>query len=256
MGQKTIPQSLRLAYLKNWTSEWVSTTSDYSKIFYLEYTLRQYLNGFCKRNNLYLHKLQVQKTDQTLNIYLYFYNVRYYKTNLLKSFETYLSIYINNYLITLNLKESLFSHVFLIPITFYNLNLHKRFKIKKKALAIRRLARFKNISKIMYIAFYLQNPGLLSQYLIKQLKTNKRHKQFLRNTTQLLNKQLYYFKNCVGYRLEFNGRVNGRSRAKPYVINTGQTPSNTIASCVKYNSNEVLTPSGMCNLKIFFYFKK
>lgn len=256
MGQKTIPQSLRLAHLKNWTSEWVSTTPDYPKLFYLEYTLRQYLNSFCKRNNLYLHKLQIQKTDQTLNIYLYFYNVRYQKTNLLSSFELYLSTYVNKYLLTLRLTSTLLANVFLVPITFYNLNLQKGFAQKTKALSIRRLTRFKNINQITYMAFYLQNPGLINQYLLKQLQQNKRHKQFLKNVTQLLHKHLHYFKNCLGFRLEFNGRVNGRSRAKPYIMTGGQTPSNTIACCVKYDSKEILTPSGICNLKTFFYFQK
>lgn len=256
MGQKTIPQSLRLHHLKNWNSEWMTTSSDYAKLFYLEFTIHQYLKYFCKRNHLYLHRILLRKVDQELIIGLHFLNVRNQATPVLASLEHYLSHYINSYLQTLRLEQPLVAQVFLIQVTLANLKLEKQFLKKKPTLSLRRLSRFQNLVKITYIAFYLQNPDLINRYLTTKLQKNKRHKQFLKNIKQLWDKQLVHFPNCLGYRLELLGRVNGRARAKPALFMGGRTPANQIDCVVKYQTQEILTLSGICNLKTFFYYKK
>ena len=256
MGQITIPQSLRLAHLKNWQSDWTLNTGDYSKIFFLEYTLHQYLKSICKRHDFYLHKVKLRKIDQNLNIYLHFYNYKKYKNKTLKTFEKYLNIHLNRYLSQLDLDQSVSAQVFLIHATLQNLYLKKLLKKKFKKFTIRRLNQFKDFIKIAYMSFYLKSPKIFNIYMVQNLKKNKRHKQFLKNINKYLIKQLIKFKQCLGYKVEFKGRINGRSRGKTHVIRNGQTPSNTLCCNIKYDFQEVLTPSGICSLKTWFYYKK
>ncbi len=250
MGQKTIPQSLRLDHLKNWNSNWISEKNDYSKLFYFDYTLREYITKICKKDNLNISKINIKKNNQYLEIYLSFY---LYKEK--KNITEKLQKDIDAYLLYLNLPFS--SRVYIINNTIGNLNIksmfYKNFKNKKKLSRIN--SNFYNFINTSYIAFYTQSVELISDYLIKDLKRIPKHRQYLNNINKILIKQYNIFENCLGYKIQLKGRVNGRERSNKIVMKSGKTPLNTLKYNIKYDYKEILTPYGICSLKIWLFYK-
>lgn len=253
MGQKTIPQSLRLNHSKNWQSDWVLDKKNYSKLFYLEYTLRQYLQKFCKRNTLYINKIKLAKKDDSLNVYLHFYDLKNEETLLLKSFQPGLEGHLNTYLKTLSLPFS--ANVFVINSTLRNFNIGYLFYQKFKNFPLMAL-HFYSFVNLSYMAFYTQQAPLINSYLVNSLQKNPKHRQYLRNINQILYKQFRIFGNCLGYKLQFKGRVNGLQRSKAIVFQAGKAPLNTLNCHISYDFQEVLTPYGTCSLKTWLFYKK
>jgi len=252
MGQKTIPQSLRLNALKNWKSDWVLEKKNYSKLFYFEYTLRQYLQKLCKKNNLYINKIKVRKNLDCLNIYLHFYDLKdkenFFLVFLKKKFE----LDLNQYLITLTLPFS--AKVFIINSTLGNLKIGYLFYEKFKNFPLMEL-QFYSFVNLSYMAFYTKSSYLINVYLVKNLQKIPKHRQYLRNINKILYKQFCGFDNCLGYKLHFKGRVNGYKRSKKMILKAGKAPLNTLNCKVTYDFQEVLTPHGICSLKTWLFFK-
>ena len=252
MGQKTIPQSLRLNYLKNWNSDWALDKKDYAKLFYLEYTLRQYLQKFCQRNTLYINKIKLIKNDHSLNIYLHFYDLKNDENIVLKNFKKQLETYVNTYLMKLQLPFS--TNVFIINSTLGNLNIGYLFYQKFKNFPLMAL-HFYSFVNLSYMAFYTQQAQLINLYLVNTLQKNPKHRQYLRNINKILYKQFHIFGNCLGYKLQFKGRVNGLQRSKTIVIKAGKAPLNTLNCHVSFDFQEVLTPYGTCSLKTWLFYR-
>lgn len=253
MGQKTIPQSLRLNYLKNWQSDWSLDKNNYAKLFYLEYTVRQYLQKFCKRNSLSIHKIKLIKNDQTLNLYLHFYDLKREENTLLKTFQPEFEGYVNRYLATLPLALS--AKVFIINATLGNLNIGYLFYQKFKNFPLMAL-HFYSFVNLSYMAFYTQQAHLINGYLVQTLQKNPKHRQYLRNINKILYKQFRIFGNCLGYKIQFKGRVNGLQRSKTLVLKAGKAPLNTLNCHISYDFQEVVTPYGTCSLKTWLFYIK
>ena len=250
MGQKTIPQSLRLDYLKNWNSDWINEKNDYSKLLYFDCTLREYITKICKRDDLNLSKINIKKNNQHIEIYLSFY-----KNNLNKDLIMELQKNVDVYLSYLNLPFS--SRIYILNNTIGNLNIksmfYSNFKSRKKLSRIN--PSFYSFINTSYVAFYTQSVELISNYLVKDLKRIPRHRQYLNNINKILIKQYNIFDNCLGYKLQLKGRVNGKERSNKIVIKSGKTPSNTLKYNIKYDYKDILTPYGICSLKIWLFYK-
>lgn len=253
MGQKTIPQSLRLNSLKNWNSNWILNSTNYPKLVYLELTLSQYIQKFCKRNNVFINKIKLQKTDNYLHVYLHFYDLKVKETSFLNKLKMDLNIYLTKYL--KNLQLPLSPKILIINATFRNLEIGYIFyqKFKKFPLMPLHFYSFVNLS---YMGFYLKNAQLITSYLVKNLQKIPKHKQYLQNINKILYKQYLIFGNCLGYKIQFKGRINGHARSKKLVFQAGKAPLNTLNCIISYNFQEVLTPHGMCSLKTWLFFKK
>jgi len=250
MGQKTIPQSLRLDYLKNWNSDWINEKNDYSKLLYFDCTLREYITKICKRDDLNLSKINIKKNNQHIEIYLSFY-----KNNLNKDLIMELQKNVDVYLSYLNLPFS--SRIYILNNTIGNLNIksmfYSNFKSRKKLSRIN--PSFYSFINTSYVAFYTQSVELISNYLVKDLKRIPRHRQYLNNINKILIKQYNIFDNCLGYKLQLKGRVNGKERSNKIVIKSGKTPLNTLKYNIKYDYKDILTPYGICSLKIWLFYK-
>lgn len=252
MGQKTIPQSLRLDHLKNWNSDWVVDKENYSKVFYLDFTLRQYLLQFGKKNNLNINNISIEKNDKYVNIYLNLYNFKPTENSSLNNLENDIKKDLNNYLVYLKLPY--LSKVFVINSTIGNLKIGYLFykKFQKFPLMAMHFYSFINLS---YVAFYTQSAQLIGNYLVENLQKIPKHRQYLKNINKILQKQYNIFGNCLGYKIQFKGRVNGLERSKKIVIQSGKAPLNTLKYKVKYDFQEVLTPYGICSLKTWLFYK-
>ena len=88
------------------------------------------------------------------------------------------------------------------------------------------------------------------------LEKKKAHKKFIKNINNILEIFFKIFSNIIGYKLQFKGRLNGSRRKKKLVYQKGKIPLNTLKYNIKYNFNEFKTPSGICSIKFWVFFKK
>jgi len=258
MGQKTIPQSLRLDYLKNWNSNWVDNKINYSKLLFLDYSLRNFIKKLCKRHNLNINNIYIEKKINYLNIYIKIYNISKNDNQILSFLKTNIEITLQKYTKHLNLV--LIPKVVIIPITLANLNIgyrfYKNFKKYKKYNPFYRMGvSYYSFINLSYVAFYTQSAELISTYLIKDLQKNPKHRQYLNNINKILKKQYQIYDNCLGYKIELKGRVNGAARSRKIAIQLGKVSLNTLKHNIKYDFKEILTPYGICSLKVWLFFK-
>ena len=250
MGQKIIPQSLRLNKIKNWNSNWIGDKNEYSKFFYFEYTLEQYLKKYGKTKNFLVTDVFIKKNNMYLDINIHAFIIDVKKTGITDALykETY--IVVKKYLKELNLK-----HIPRINVLDYNWLF---FRLKKYFVSRNKRYPFKIFRFLgaVHIGLHTKNVNIITDFLIDNLKKTPRHKQYLINMNKILQKRYKTFKNCLGYKLQFKGRVNGAARSRKLVLFEGKTPLNTLKYDVKYDFKEIIIPHGVCSLKFWVFYKR
>ena len=256
MGQKIIPISLRLNKNENWHSNWIVVKKDYSNLLHFDLEIRRYFENIFNYKNFKLIKLNVIKVSKNINIYLYIHENQQSKN--LKSF---------NKIITYNKmvnKLNLYYKKHFIKIFIKKIKLKELEILKNNIGKIFRFIRKKNKinpenKKIIYIfsyAFYSKNINMISSLIKQILEKKKAHKKFIKNINNILESFFKMFSNFIGYRLQFKGRLNGSKRKKKIVHQKGKIPLNTFKYDIKYAFNEFKTPSGICSIKFWAFFKK
>ena len=138
---------------------------------------------------------------------------------------------------------------------FFNLkqNLKKIYFKIKKTIRIN-----KDIKKMIYnfsYAFYTKNINILTFYIKQTLERKKTHKKFIYKINNMFQEFFKIFSNFIGYRLQFKGRLNKSKRKKKMIFQKGKIPLNTLEYDIKYHFNEFKTPSGICSIKLWVFFK-
>nr|DAD55029.1 TPA_asm: ribosomal protein S3 [Phytophthora agathidicida] len=249
MGQKIIPISLRLKKKKNWNSKWIVNNNEYSNLLHFNLEIKKYFQNIFNYKNLKLIDINIVKTSNNINVYIYVQKnaKKYYKLSYNKIIN-YLNLYYPNNNIKLFIKNVQFFEFIQL-----RKNLKKIFdKIKKK----NRIN--KNIKKMIYnfsYAFYTKNINIITFYIRQTLERKKTHKKFINNIDNMLQEFFKMFSNFVGYRLQFKGRLNKSKRKKKMVFQKGKIPLNTLEYDIKYHFNEFKTPSGICSIKLWVFFK-
>lgn len=263
MGQKIIPKSFRLDHKKNWESSWVVPENQYSNFLLFDINIRKYLKTICNRlsincGNIVIKQKGINSLQIYLNIYTYHRGKKKYNNFELEMYEKKINIEENlqkycNYL-GLKLKIKLY----LVSIT--SITLKQRFKLAKlfyyftgKKHGIHKSLHF--LLNVLNTAIYLQSIDLLMNFLIKNLKKTPRHLQYLRQVDIVLSKLFKGFTNLIGYKIQWKGRLNGKERARKVVFKEGPISLNSINSNLKYSCREVITPAGICSLKVWLLFK-
>ena len=250
MGQKIIPISLRLNKKENWNSKWIVNKNEYSHLLHFDLEIRKYFENIFNYKNLKLIKINTVKTSNNINVYVYIQknSKKYYKLPYNKIIN-HLNLYYKNNNIKLFIK---------------NVKLHDFKKLRKNLkqifYKIKKNNRInKSVKKMIYnfsYAFYTKNINIISYYIKQTLERKKTHKKFINNIDNMLQEFFKIFSNFIGYRLQFKGRLNGSKRKKKLVFQKGKIPLNTLKYDIKYHLNEFKTPSGICSIKFWAFFKK
>nr|AAW62569.1 ribosomal protein S3 [Phytophthora infestans] len=249
MGQKIIPISLRLNKKKNWNSKWIVNDNEYSNLLHFDLEIKKYFENIFNYKNLKLIDINIIKTSNNINVYIYIQKnaKKYYKLSYNKLINN-LNIYYPNNNIKLFIKNIQFFEFIKL-----RKNLKKIFdKIKKK----NRIN--KNVKKMIYnfsYAFYTKNINIITFYIKQTLERKKTHKKFINNIDNMLQEFFQMFSNFIGYRLQFKGRLNKSKRKKKMNFQKGKIPLNTLDYDIKYHFNEFKTPSGICSIKLWIFFK-
>nr|YP_010394567.1 ribosomal protein S3 [Phytophthora podocarpi]DAZ88614.1 TPA_asm: ribosomal protein S3 [Phytophthora podocarpi] len=249
MGQKIIPISLRLNKKKNWSSKWIVDADEYSNLLHFDLEIKKYFENIFNYKNLKLININIVKTSNNINVYIYIQKnaKKYYKLSYNKIINYFNLYYPNN-----NIK------LFIKNVQFFEfINLRKN--LKKIFYKIKRNNRInKNVKKMIYnfsYAFYTKNINIITFYIKQTLERKKTHKKFINNINNMLQEFFKMFSNFIGYRLQFKGRLNKSKRKKKMIFQKGKIPLNTLEYDIKYHFNEFKTPSGICSIKLWVFFK-
>ncbi len=263
MGQKIIPKSFRLNHAKNWESSWIVRENQYSNLFYYDFNIRNYLKIICNRlfvncGNIIIKQKGANSFQIYLNIYTYHRGKKKFNNFESDMYEKKINIqenlqkYCNYFNLNFNIK------LYLVSIN--SVTLKQRFRLSRlfyyytgKKHGTPRPLHF--LLNVFNTALYLQSIDLLMNFLIKNLKKTPRHLQYLRQANIVLSKLYKGFNNLIGYKIQWKGRLNGKERARKIVFKEGPISLNTIQSNLKYSCREVVTPAGVCSLKVWLLFK-
>lgn len=250
MGQKITPISLRLNKKKNWSTEWIVRDNEYANFLHLDLEIKKYFGNIFNYKNLKLIDLNIIKVSNNINIYVYIQKNahRYYQLSY-NTFINQLNLYYPNHNIKLFIKNVQF---------FEFIHLRRKLekivnKIKKKKKRI-----YKDTKKMIYnfsYALYTKNIDIITFYIKQILERKKTHKKLIKNINSSLQDFFTLFSNVAGYRLQFKGRLNKSKRKKKMIFQKGKVPLNTLEYDIKYHFNEFKTPSGICSIKLWFFFK-
>lgn len=253
MGQKIISTSLRLNKKKNWESKWIINKDEYAFLLYLDLEIKKYFLKFLNNNEFDIIKMNIKKISKNINIYLYLNH----KKNIKKSsFNFKIRKRILNCL-----NNFYYNYHFKIFI--------RRFKVKKNILLKKKISKIFNFVKKKYkinynnkqmiynftFAFCIKNLNIILILIKKMLERKKIHKKITKNINNIMEIFFNIFKNIKGYRLQFKGRLNGYRRKNKIIYQKGKIPLNTLKYNIKYNFNEFKTPSGICSIKLWIFFK-
>jgi ribosomal protein S3 len=269
MAQKIIPKSFRLSYFKNWESSSIILRENYSNLFFFEYNVYIYLKKLCISQQITLNKIKIKKKRNSFRVYVsLFYKPSSYKIDNQKNYKS-----INADLVSLSKKKEViiqnlqnycqsFLLGFDIDLYFFVPGLGKTKKKIYNRLRYKLNVQgglpmyWKTLYSLMFKIIWSKSVYLLNNFLIKNLKTNKKHLYYLRNFEKIFNKIFKQFPNFIGYKIQWKGRLNGKQRAKKIVLKAGKVPLNTLQCHIKYDFQEVITPSGVCSLKTWLLFSK
>lgn len=266
MAQKIIPKSFRLNYFKNWESSSIVSKENYSNLFYFEYNVYNYLKILCIKKQIVLNKVKIKKQINSFKIYVSLYR-QTIRTKTLEKLTKQgtrvdlMDLVNNKNEIETNLKKycKIFGLNFDIQLFFFIPRLQKRkkrqfFNIKKhlKKQGLSRQGTY--LYTPIFITICTQSVVFLNNFLVYNLKTNKKHVNYLRNFEKTFNFFFTKFPNFLGYKIQWKGRLNGKERAKKIVFKAGTIPLNTIRYDIKYNIQEITTSAGVCSLRTWLLF--
>lgn len=249
MGQKIIPISLRLNKKKNWHSQWFVNKLEYSNLLFFDFEIRKYFFNLFNYRSFKLIKFNIIKTSKNINIYLYTHQIPPYKRTInFHKILTKLNLFYSKHYIKL----------FIHRVKPFQVNIFKKV-IKKIFYFIQKTNRMnKNLKKMVFIftyAFYTKNIHLISEYIKSSLARKKTHKKIINSINRVLETYFFLFSNLLGYRLQIKGRINGVKRKKKFICQKGKIPLNSLKHNIKYHFNEFKTPSGICSIKFWVFFK-
>lgn len=251
MGQKIIPISLRLFKNKNWDTNWNLTKLEYSRFFFFDLELKKYFEKLFNYKYFKLITLKTLKVSNNINIYLYIHQLPPFRRRRLNLNKLILKLNssLKNQYIKFFVKTIRFNNVH-----FLNENFRTIFQFIKKNNFIN-----KDIKIMIYLFSYAlatRNIFLISNYIKQSLMKKKYHQRQIKTIIRLLNAFFKLFKNFLGFRLQFKGRINGARRKKKQTYQKGKVPLNSLNCNIKYHFTEFNTPSGICSIKLWIFLQK
>lgn len=251
MGQKVIPISFRLNKNENWNSHWIVEKNKYSNLLHLDLEIRKYFEKIFNFKKFKLAKFFILKSSKNIYIYVYYHKlyIKNYKASFIK-LKRILNLYYKKHNIKLFIKR---------------VRLTKKIKKKRSIVnlinAIKKTQNyylnyhFKQFVFNFLFMYFSRNIEIFSDFIKQQLQRKRIQKKQMYHLNNNLEKFHKIFKDFIGYRLQFKGRLNKSKRKRKIVYQKGKMPLSTIKHNIQYSFNEFKTPSGICSIKLWIFFK-
>ena len=252
MGQKVIPTSFRLNKNENWNSNWIVEKKKYSKLLHLDLEIRSYFEKVFNFKNFKLAKLNILKQSKNIYIYVYYHKlyIKNYKSSFFK-LKNILNLYYKEHNIKLFIKRVRLTKRIKIK---RKKNVFKFFKKKNKTQKYYLNYHFKKFVFNFLFMYFSQNIEIFSNFIKQQLQRRRIQKKQIYHLNNNLEKFHKIFKDFIGYRLQFKGRLNKSKRKQKKIYQKGKIALSTIKHNIQYSFNEFRTPSGICSIKLWLFF--
>lgn len=262
MGQKVNQSVFRLG-VKNskWDYKYLEKTPEESSLLlYKNINIINYINNTLKFYGILLHNCKVEYTKTSINIIIYFFDLKTYKKKIRKK-------KLISFIITKILPISLSLYTKNHQINIKTKNLNNKYKLNSKKneeskynKIIKTFKRFlkdryyRNLIKIMIIVICEKNSSsLLSEYIsICVNKHRKRHGYLLFILKKCFNTLISSkFSKIKGVKIEISGRINGAPRAKTKRVQVGSVPLQSFDSSISYHNSTSYTLNGSFGVKVW-----
>jgi hypothetical protein len=267
MGHKVNATSFRIK--KNWDSSYFLNNSLKLKNYIFEdISIRKYIERICIHQDKIILNFKTFRDNKTLVVFLKVFYWKNYRNKFLRTKKkNKLAIYYN-----LSKLSNLAKHIKFNLQKFLNnfdvlvyINQAKTQKKFYKPLILKKLETFKYNTffrkSVNFIrsSFETKSSKLLGISIARSLERTPKHVKFLSFLKKLLSVFINFFQynrgstSVKGYRIEINGKFNGKGRAKKKVIAKGPMPLSTIDANVVYSFSEAFTKYGTFGVKVWFY---
>lgn len=175
-------------------------------------------------SNFFINKkfLLIKQQFQKINGFLYFKILGIFIENILfKSTKNFINVYFDNIWRSQGL-------VFLNPV--------------KNEFLIR----------LLFLACIYNNSQIFSEHIAYQLKANKNHKRFLRQTILIV--EIFWTMRKIslwGIQLRVSGKLDGRMRKSKYHYNIGKVQLQTLKTFLNYSISISYTKFGIISIKFW-----
>lgn len=282
MGQKVNPNIFQLSKNDKWPSKYLEKSSiEFSLYTKKDKEIRNFIHRFFRTYHIILHNCKIYYFNKSLHILISYYPI-IKKTKVIKlkhsdikqqSFERDFGVFerVKTIFFLKQLFDSLTSFIgertklFLVlkELRFYTNYITKekriRNRIKKNLTPLRRYQESlffnEGVTLLFNCVIHRESSKLLAQFIAVQLKNLKRHNFFIRfiaHTLKLLKKNS--LSKSKGIKIEINGRINGRPRARSKIVKISNTVSVlTIDSIINYSEKISFTRKGAFGIKVWIH---
>lgn len=252
MGRKSNPISLRIYKNTIGASQWYAH-ENFTTVLYDDLLIREMVNHiYQQRFKSWVNQVVIKRTSHTLYVYVFIFASREnyinidYSDHLQKMIQRYLNVYDQK-----------------IEIVTYNY--YKVYKIEKNDVYERIAKNFAHLRwlqlqyeffRLAFVSVYSKNITAFCNFLAVRLSRARRHRKLIYIARDLFSRLIQYENDLVGIRIRFNGRIDGRPRAKKMYLQKGNVPLHTISAHISYHLSHVFSRYGTFGLKIWLCFTK
>ena len=268
MGHKVNAISFRIR--KCWDSFYFLNNSlKLNNYLIQDLNIKKYIERVCLHQDKVVLSFKIFRDFNNVFIFLKLFYWKNYRNKFLRSKKkTRLSSYYNLNKI-MNLEQHLKTNIQ----SFFNISNALVFIIKNKSqkffyktLILKKLSSFKfnkffrKSLQFIKFSFETKNVKLLSISIARAIERDPKHLRFFSFLKKILivfysfyNFNSSTFKKIKGYRIEINGKFNGKPRAKKKIIAKGPMPFSSIDSNITYHFSQAYTKYGVFGIKVWFY---
>ena len=235
---------------------------NYSSILHQDIQIQRFIKFFFNKFNIHISNCIIKRDNKFVFIYVYSYN--FLTANPYKGSHNQENVG------QLQIKKWLQTGLFFItktPICLVYKNSSNHKLLKKEVFTTRNFMVIKNKtinfkSKdfgltslfLIYDAFLIKNPDLISNYVAFLLEKNIK---LWRIVHRMLTDQIFFLykkSNLKGFKLKIKGRLGGIKRTRRIIIKEGKIPSHTVQNTIKYSFTKSNTIHGVYGIKVWMYY--
>ena len=287
MGQKVHPIGFRLIVplsqkqsteenFNNWNNIYCTgqDKGNYNNYFYQNKIIKKFISNYLAKWGFWVNKIVITRTTLQINIKIQAYSTKEgvpgkpsWSSQGIQCIKTFFDVHPEKFenfqkFLSKNLCENIPVKIFLE--TLNKKNSEKTNKNLRNALKGAQYRTYAQDSMaVMSLATTIPAASLVAIALTEALEKNHRHQtviDFFGETFKWLfnnlpPKNLKSNLRLSGCLIQVKGRINGSDRSRRSIIRLGSLPLHTITAKLDYAFEEVVTPYGVCGIKVWLCYQ-
>jgi hypothetical protein len=266
------PEIVRLGYSETWKSNWTfSSKFLYTKCLQEDLIVKQFVSDFMLYSDFIIGDFRICRRNKNIIIFYSFYTLRVSSFNRRNKKKKKVANIFIGFLGFSEKRKNIIFRYFINKLTgiprkgitlldrnlwdgngFYRVN---TIRIMLRSSVFKRFRRRRYFRDSIYVVntiLILEDPDMLSFFLIKQVQKDYHHNLFVHFTKLLLCLCIKNFPNIFGLLIVFKGKLGKHGRKKQKVIKIGILPFSQYDSSISYGSDAGETKYGTVGIKTYF----